>query len=108
MSFYQVHDMDVVTLTSAVHRFIVIPKHIKVCPLSSGYLRYKRHQVVGYSIGQFANQPTFMGSYRIEVPEQSNVPTGIACSQILKNFFYLQLGSAVRIGSSSWMILIVG
>ena len=70
----QITDMDVVPNASAVPGWVVPAKDGQGGTHPSRHLRHKGHQFVGHATGGLANQSGFVGSDRVEVTQQGDLP----------------------------------
>ncbi|MCY1546973.1 hypothetical protein D9M68_830040 [compost metagenome] len=97
MPFGQIDHMDVVTNPRTVLSGVVVSENRKLLKLPDRHLANVRQEVIGDSVGVFTNQPTFMGTHGIEVPQQCNAPAGVGVCEIAQQLLDHQLRAAVRV-----------
>ena len=97
MTFCKVHDMDVVANTAAVGCGPVVAKYLKFLAAPYSDLTHKGEQVVGNAARVFTDLAAAMGTHRVEIPQSSNAPTGLACRQVHQHLFYSCFAMAVGV-----------
>ena len=82
MAVCQVNNMDVVTDTGAVRGIIIIAKYAEAYQLADCHLGNIWKKIVRDSLRIFTDTSGFMGSDRVKVTEQHNLPVLICCVKI--------------------------
>ena len=61
--------------------------HVKSGSSPDCHLSYDRHQIIGDALRVFPDQAAGMGTHWVEIPQQSEPPSGIAAVQIAQDLF---------------------
>ena len=75
MAYSQIDPMDIIADPGSVRRCIVVAENRELGQLTNRHLRYIRYQIIENTIGIFAYPTAFMGADRIEITEQTDIPS---------------------------------
>ncbi|OMG93031.1 hypothetical protein BIZ92_01490 [Achromobacter xylosoxidans] len=104
----QVDDVYVVTHPCAVRSRIVVAPNIQFLTEPDRDLRNIWHQIIWRIFWIFADQPAFVGSDRIEIAQNGDIPIRISSEVVAKHVFSDQFGTTIRIRCRQRMRLVYG
>ena len=89
--------MDVVSHAGAIRCGIVVSEYTHFLQLAHSHLCHIRQQIVRDPLRVLTDQPGFMGTDGIEIPQQYHIPFRIRCVQIRQNLLEHPLAPAIGI-----------
>ena len=95
MRFGQINHIDIVADTGAIGCIVVITEDGEFLADAHSRLCNERNQVVGHTIGQFANQGRGMRSDRIEISQDNALDGSSTLNVVVNNLFVNLLGIAI-------------
>ncbi len=93
----EIHDMDVVTDAGTIRCVIVVAEDIDLRKLSNGHLCHVWQQIVRDALRILADETRLVGTDRVKVTKQDDVPLWICGMNICENLLLHPLGPAIRI-----------
>ncbi len=78
MSLGKVNNVDIIADSSSVGSIVIISVNAETRKLSRSHLRNIRQEVIGYTVGVFAQKAALMSPYWVKVPKQNNAPIGVS------------------------------
>ena len=101
MAFSKVYNMDIIPHTGAVRSIVIIAEYAQPLQLANRNLGDIRHQIIRDSLWILSDAPALMRAYRVEVPQQDNVPFWMGLLKVRHNLLHHGLSPSVWIGALS-------
>ena len=98
MTFGEVDDVDVVAEASAVVGCVIVAEDIEFGEFAGGNFHDVRHEVVGDTVGVFAEETGGVVADRIKVAKSDDVEFGVGGGEVFEDFLNHVFGFAVGIG----------
>ena len=95
----QIHHVDVVADAGAIGRGIVVAEHAQLLAAADGHLRDVGHEVVGDTLGIFADLAADVCAHGIEVAQQHHAPLRIGSGDVAEDDLAHVLRPAVGVGA---------